>query len=83
MSAEQDSDQVLQRRANLDALRAQGNPYPNDFERIDLAGPLSGKYGAAEREALETEAKSVRIAWMIFVRCLNVRRVSSDMMRST
>ena len=53
---------IAERREKLKALREQGNPYPNDFDRTDLAGRLSEKYGAAEREALEGQAVSVRIA---------------------
>jgi lysyl-tRNA synthetase class 2 len=59
----QDSNQVVaERREKLKALRAQGNAYPNDFERKDLAGEVAAKYGEAEREALERDGVSVKVA---------------------
>jgi lysyl-tRNA synthetase, class II len=53
---------IAERRAKLKVLREQGNPYPNDFDRADLAAPIAERYGAMEREALEAEGKTVRIA---------------------
>ena len=58
-----DTNQVIaERRAKLKALREQGNPYPNDFDRADLAGVLSTQHGPDEREALEAQSLKVRVA---------------------
>jgi lysyl-tRNA synthetase class 2 len=58
-----DSNPVIaERREKLKALRAQGIAYPNDFERKDLAGDLTAKYGEAERDALERDAVPVQVA---------------------
>ena len=53
---------IAERREKLKALREQGNAYPNDWERTDLAGPVADRYGAQEREALEAQGVTVRIA---------------------
>jgi lysyl-tRNA synthetase, class II len=58
-----DTNQVIaERREKLKALRAQGNPYPNDFERHDLAGKVVGQYSNTERDAFERQAISVTVA---------------------
>src|SRR5688500_7489855 len=53
---------IAERRAKLDALRKEGNAYPNDFDRADLAGVVSDQHRDDEREALEAQALKVRIA---------------------
>ena len=58
-----DTNQVIaERREKLKALRAQGNPYPNDFERHDLAGKVVEQYSGIERDALERQAIGVTVA---------------------
>ncbi len=59
----QDENQIIaERRAKLAALREQGNPFPNDFERAHLAGDLHQAYGGRTKEALEGDAIRVAIA---------------------
>jgi lysyl-tRNA synthetase, class II len=53
---------IAERREKLKALRAQGNPYPNDFERRDYAGKIVAQYGSLERDALEQQQVSVTVA---------------------
>jgi lysyl-tRNA synthetase class 2 len=49
-----DTNQVIEeRRQKLKALRAQGNPYPNDVPRKDLAAELTERYEKTERDALD------------------------------
>ncbi len=54
--------QIAQRRAKLAALRAQGNPFPNNFRRDSLAAGLHEKYGAFDNAALEGEPVRVKVA---------------------
>jgi lysyl-tRNA synthetase class 2 len=57
-----ESDLIVQRRAKLEALRAKGNAYPNDFRRDALAADLHAKHGGADAAALEKQGVTVRIA---------------------
>ncbi len=59
----QDENQIIaERRAKLGELRKAGNPFPNDFERADLAADLHAAYGTKEKEALEGSPVSVKLA---------------------
>ncbi|MBV8633608.1 MAG: lysine--tRNA ligase [Burkholderiaceae bacterium] len=44
---------IAERRAKLDAIRAQGVAFPNDFRPQHKAADLQAQYGHIEREALE------------------------------
>ena len=44
---------IAERRGKLDALRAQRNPFPNDFRRTALAGELQSNYGEKDKAELE------------------------------
>jgi lysyl-tRNA synthetase class 2 len=58
-----DENQIIaERRAKLAALRAQGNPFPNDFARTHLAGDLHHAYGAMSKEELEGHGIRVAVA---------------------
>ena len=48
-----DNEIVRRRREQLQALREQGNAYPNDFRRDALAADLRARYGELDQEALE------------------------------
>ena len=59
----QDENQIIaERRAKLGELRKAGNPFPNDFERIDVAADLHAAHGAKEKEALEAAPVGVKLA---------------------
>ncbi|MCC6609116.1 MAG: lysine--tRNA ligase [Burkholderiales bacterium] len=59
----QDENQIIaERRAKLAALRAAGNPFPNDFGREHFAGDLHRAYGESAKEALEGHAIRVAVA---------------------
>ncbi len=61
-----DTNQVIaERREKLRALRAEGNAYPNDFSRDALAADLLTKYQDVERDALDKEGVTVRVAGRI------------------
>src|SRR5581483_4977188 len=62
------NDQIAQRRLKLAELRKQGNPFPNDFRRDALAGPLAAKYGAQEAAALDAQPVRVKIAGRLMTR---------------
>jgi lysyl-tRNA synthetase class 2 len=53
---------VAERRAKLAALRARGNPYPNDFRREHLAGDLQHAYGPLDKTALQSHPIRVAVA---------------------
>ena len=49
-----DENQIIaERRGKLAALRARGNPFPNDFRRDSLAADLHARHGASTNEELE------------------------------
>ncbi|MDJ0656259.1 MAG: lysine--tRNA ligase [Xanthomonadales bacterium] len=53
---------IAERRAKLDALREQGQAYPNGFEPSHFAGPLQQQYLDTSKEALESESIPVAVA---------------------
>ena len=58
-----DENQIIgERRGKLAELRAQGNPFPNDFSREDMAGELHAAYGAKTKEELEAALATVAVA---------------------
>ena len=67
----QDENQIIaERRAKLKALRDQGNPFPNDFEREHLAEALSTQYEALPKEELEALNATVAVAGRIMLKRL-------------
>jgi lysyl-tRNA synthetase class 2 len=59
----EDTNQIIEeRRAKLAALRASGNPFPNDFTRTDLAADLHAGHGARDNAELEPAAVTVGVA---------------------
>ncbi len=67
-----DENQILaERRAKLTELRKQGNAFPNDFGRKDLAADLHAAYGAGTNEQLEANEVHVAVAGrMLFKRVM-------------
>ncbi len=62
-SPPEDTNQIIEeRRAKLTALREQGNAFPNDFQRKDLAGDLQLAHGWKNNEELEPAAAAVAVA---------------------
>jgi lysyl-tRNA synthetase class 2 len=53
---------IAERREKLDALRAAGNAYPNDFRRTALAGDLHAAHDGKDSVALEADAIEVAVA---------------------
>jgi len=47
------NEQMLQRKSKLDALRQQGNAFPNDFRKNAFAEDLHTQYGHLDEAALE------------------------------
>jgi len=56
------------RKAKLDVLRAQGQAFPNDFRRTDMAKALQADYGASSKEALLEQAVSVSVAGRVLLK---------------
>lgn len=64
--------EMAQRKAKLDALRQQGNPFPNDFRRDSVAADLHRTYddegNAEDGEALKAKGIRVKIAGRMMTR---------------
>ncbi len=62
---------IAQRREKLVQLRAQGQAYPNQFQREHFADQLTQQYAQLSREDLEAEAVEVNLAGrMMFKRVM-------------
>ncbi len=59
---------IAERRAKLDALKEQGNAYPNDFRRNALAGQLHQTFAAHEGDALREEHVRVAVSGRMMVK---------------
>ncbi|OOO02245.1 MAG: Lysine--tRNA ligase, heat inducible [Chromatiales bacterium USCg_Taylor] len=68
MSNQDSTDQSAQRRAKLAQLRAEGDPYPNDFKRDALAADLQRRFGDRDQAALEAAPTTVTIAGRMMTR---------------
>jgi lysyl-tRNA synthetase, class II len=53
---------IAERRGKLGRLREQGNAFPNDFRRRDLASALVAAHGEKTKEQLEAEKPAAAIA---------------------
>lgn len=53
---------IQERREKLSALREQGNPFPNDFSRENIASDLHSAYADKSKEELESLNVEVSIA---------------------
>jgi lysyl-tRNA synthetase class 2 len=53
---------IAERRAKLEALREQGNAFPNDFRRNAIAEELHQTFHAHDKEALEEEHIEVAVS---------------------
>jgi len=62
MAEQNDNDLIAQRRAHLQALRENGNAYPNQFRRDSLAAELHAAHGQKSKDELESEPRRVAIA---------------------
>jgi lysyl-tRNA synthetase class 2 len=63
----EESEQMQQRREKLNALRKQGNPFPNDFRRDALVGDLMKQY-AENIEVVESDSIRVKVAGRLMTR---------------
>jgi len=59
---------IVQRREKLDALRKDGQAYPNDFRRDSLADELHQTHGESDKETLESVEIRVSIAGRMMTR---------------
>ncbi len=58
----EDHSILAERREKLNALRANGPAYPNDFKPTHHAAPLHAAYAESDKEALEATPVPVKIA---------------------
>jgi lysyl-tRNA synthetase class 2 len=60
---EEDNNKLIdERREKLKALRAAGEPYPNDFRKKDSSSDLIGRFGEKSKEELEKEKPPASVA---------------------
>lgn len=59
---------IAERRHKLDALREQGNPFPNDFRHDVLAAQLQAAHGEKSKEELEPLALRAKVAGRVMAR---------------
>ena len=62
MQFKDDNEIISRRRARLQELRAAGDAYPNDFRRDTLAADLHERFGGLDREQLEAETATFKLA---------------------
>ena len=62
MTDQDENSLIAQRRSKLDAIRKDGNAFPNDFRRNAVAGELHAEYGEKDNDALEAEPVRVNVA---------------------
>ncbi len=65
---EDTNEQIVQRRQKLQALRAKGQAYPNDFKREHLAENVHAEYADLSTEELEAKNISVKMAGRMMTR---------------
>jgi len=68
VDAVDENELIAQRRAKLDALREEKNPFPNDFRRNVMAGELHADYENKDKDALESETVRVCLAGRMMTR---------------
>jgi lysyl-tRNA synthetase, class II len=71
MTDEQHHDEnklIAERRQKLDALREQGNPFPNNFRHDVLAAELQAAHGEKSKEELEPLALRAKVAGRVMAR---------------
>src|SRR5919201_3042418 len=59
---EEENKLIEERREKLNALRAAGQAYPNDFRRQDFAADLHARFGAQSKEQLEAQRPGAVVA---------------------
>ena len=62
------NEQIIQRRDKLKNLRLEGNAYPNDFRRENLAQDIFKSYAEESAESLSTKNILVKVAGRIMTR---------------
>jgi lysyl-tRNA synthetase class 2 len=60
--AQDENQNIAERRAKLAALREQGHAFPNDFRRDALAGDLHARFDALDNATLEAQPVRVAVA---------------------
>jgi lysyl-tRNA synthetase class 2 len=68
MSDQTHTDETVQRREKLKALRQHGNPYPNDFRRSAVAAEIHAQHDQKDAAALDGEKPEVAIAGRMMTR---------------
>jgi lysyl-tRNA synthetase class 2 len=63
-----ENEQIKVRKEKLASLRSEGQAYPNDFQRKQLAAALHQEYDHSDKESLEQQAVMVAVAGRIMTR---------------
>ena len=67
-AAQDENEQIAQRRQKLAAMRESGQAFPNDFRRNVLAGELHAEYADKDSAELETRRIRVKVAGRMMTR---------------
>jgi lysyl-tRNA synthetase class 2 len=62
MTEQDENSLIAQRRQKLEAVRDEGEAFPNDFRRDALAAHLHDEFGEADNDALEADGRSFAVA---------------------
>ena len=68
MVTPEENDQLAQRLAKLDEIKAQGNAYPNDFNREDIIGDLVEQHAQLSKDELAEAGVNVSVAGRLMTR---------------
>lgn len=77
--ADDTTELLKQRRQKLDALRAEGNAFPNDFRRNALAADLHAKHDHSDNETLEAAGFRVKVAGRMTARRVMGKAAFADL----
>lgn len=68
MFTPEENDQLAQRLAKLDEIKAERNAYPNDFKREDIIGDLVEQYALLSKDELAEAGVNVNVAGRLMTR---------------
>ncbi len=68
MVTPEENDQLAQRLAKLDEIKARGNAYPNDFKREDILGDLVEQHAQTSKDDLAEADIKVNVAGRMMTR---------------
>ena len=72
-----DTNQIVEeRRSKLQAIRSEGQAFPNDFERLHMAQDLQRSHGHKSNEDFDASPVNVAVAGRMMLKRVKVKRAS-------